>query len=250
MTELDTSFDLDEVEIDFKALKQRFVQLNNERLQRTRAALRERQQEFLDLLPLLFHVNHPLLPGYASKFAPCGVWGYEPERKILNLAKSLARSFSYKKPTKKQWPILALYFMGSSGTIAHSEESDFDIWLCYDPKLNGEQLEKLQQKAQGIEKWAGELELEIHFFLIALPPEMRRDYAQKIAALLIPRAHILLITMQYEEGLLEGPPFSVEDEEVRELFSEHFTIETRGTWDAKGPRGVAVKETVFLLTKQ
>ena len=44
MTELDTSIDLDEVEIDFKALKQRFIQLNDERLQRTRAVLRERQQ--------------------------------------------------------------------------------------------------------------------------------------------------------------------------------------------------------------
>ena len=86
--------------------------------------------------------------------------------------------------------------------------------------------------------------------LIALPPEMRSDYAQKMAKLLRPGAHILLIIMQYEEGLLEGPPFSVEDEEVRGLFTEHFTVEKKGTWDAEGPRGVAVKETVFLLTKQ
>ena len=79
---------------------------------------------------------------------------------------------------------------------------------------------------------------------------MRSDYAQKMAKLLRPGAHILLIIMQYEEGLLEGPPFSVEDEEVRGLFTEHFTVEKKGTWDAEGPRGVAVKETVFLLTKQ
>jgi adenylate cyclase class 1 len=173
MTKLDTSIELDEVEIDFRAVKRRFIQLNQERLQRTRAALRGRQESFLDLLPLLFHVNHPLLPGYASKFTPCGVWGYEPERKVLNQAKSLARSFSYKKPTRKQAPILALYFMGSSGTIAHSEGSDFDIWLCYDPKLDTEKINKLKQKAQGIEKWAGTLGLEIHFFLIN-PHEFRQ----------------------------------------------------------------------------
>lgn len=172
MAELDTSTEF-EAEIDFKALKRRFVMLNQERLQRTRTTLRGRQSHFLDLLPLLFHVNHPLLPGYSSKFTPCGVWDYEPERKVLNLAKTLARSFSYKKPTKKQTPILALYFMGSSGTIAHSEGSDFDIWLCHDPKLDTDQLAKLQQKTLGIEKWAASLGLEIHFFLIN-PDEFRQ----------------------------------------------------------------------------
>jgi len=85
--------------------------------------------------------------------------------------------------------------------------------------------------------------------LIALPAAMRRDYAEKMASLLKPGAHILLITMQYENGLLEGPPFCVEDGEVEALFGANFTIEKRGTWDAEGPRGVAVKESVFLLTR-
>ena len=83
--------------------------------------------------------------------------------------------------------------MGSSGTIAHSEESDFDIWLCYDPKLNREQLEKLQQKAQGIEKWAGELGLEIHFFLIN-PEEFRQGGASELSSESSGSAqHILLL---------------------------------------------------------
>jgi adenylate cyclase class 1 len=165
MAELDLSTKIDE-EIDFKTLKRRFVMLNQARLQRTRATLKERQENFLDLLPLLFHVSHPLLPGYVSRFTPCGVWGYVPERRVLNHAKTLAKSFSYTKPTKKRSPILALYFMGSSGTIAHSEDSDFDIWLCHEPTLDAEQLDKLQQKARGIEQWADTLGLEIHFFLI------------------------------------------------------------------------------------
>lgn len=175
MTELDLSTEID-AEIDFKALKRRFVMLNQARLERTRAALRERQEGFLDLLPLLFHVNHPLLPGYSSKFTPCGVWGYEPERKVLNQAKTLAKSFSYSKPTRKQSPILAIYFMGSSGTIGHSEESDFDLWLCHDPRLNTDELCKLQQKATGIEQWADTLGLEIHFFFIN--PELFRQGGQ------------------------------------------------------------------------
>lgn len=179
MAQIDTSTGLDEglaPEVDFKALKQRFVLLNQARLQRTREALHGRQEEFLDLLPLLFHVNHPLLPGYASRYTPCGVWGYEPGRKVLNLAKGLARSFAYKKPTKRQSPILALYFMGSSGTIAHAAGSDFDIWLCHAPGLDGEQRALLQQKAHGIEAWATTLGLELHCFLIN--PETFRQGGQ------------------------------------------------------------------------
>jgi thiopurine S-methyltransferase len=85
--------------------------------------------------------------------------------------------------------------------------------------------------------------------LIALPPQMRGGYVSKMAELLSPGAHILLVTMQYPEGTLEGPPFSVEDEEVQALFGEAFSIENKGCWDAQGPRGVAVQETVYLLTR-
>lgn len=204
MAELDLSTEID-AEIDFKALKRRFVMLNQARLEQTRAALKERQEGFLDLLPLLFHVNHPLLPGYSSKFTPCGVWGYEPERKVLNRAKALAKSFSYTKPTRKQSPILALYFMGSSGTIGHSDESDFDIWLCHDPALNADELNKLQLKASGIERWADTLGLEIHFFFIN--PELFRQGKQTALSSESSGSaqHSLLLDEFYRTGvLLEG----------------------------------------------
>ena len=47
-------------------LRGRFLSLNQTRLQRASSALSTRQQLVLRLLPLLFHVNHPLLPGYVS----------------------------------------------------------------------------------------------------------------------------------------------------------------------------------------
>ena len=79
---------------------------------------------------------------------------------------------------------------------------------------------------------------------------MRQEYAQHMAKLLRPGAHLLLITMQYADGVLTGPPFSVTEAEVCTLFDAHFTIDRRGIWDAEGPRGVAVKETVLLLTRR
>jgi thiopurine S-methyltransferase len=86
--------------------------------------------------------------------------------------------------------------------------------------------------------------------LIALPPEMRRDYARKMQALLPSGAHILLITMQYQEGAMEGPPFSVSDAEVQALYGEGFEIQCKGQWPGEGPRGIAVTETVYSLSRR
>ena len=61
--------------------------------------------------------------------------------------------------------------------------------------------------------------------LIALPPELRRRYAQHLSALLHPECQVLLISMDYDESKMKGPPFSVNEEEVRQLFEGKFTIE-------------------------
>ena len=55
---------------DLMAVKDRFLRINRERLNRVRDALNPAQRDFIDLLPLLFHTNHPLLPGYTSATTP------------------------------------------------------------------------------------------------------------------------------------------------------------------------------------
>jgi thiopurine S-methyltransferase len=51
--------------------------------------------------------------------------------------------------------------------------------------------------------------------LIALPAQMRRQYASHLQALTgcVPQ---LLVTLQYDQQRIDGPPFSVPDVEVRE----------------------------------
>lgn len=53
-------------------LRARFLHLNQGRLERAREGLSTRQQQVLTALPLLFHVNHPVLPGYVSGTTPAG----------------------------------------------------------------------------------------------------------------------------------------------------------------------------------
>lgn len=59
--------------------------------------------------------------------------------------------------------------------------------------------------------------------LIALPPAMRQDYAKKLIEL-TPSAPKLLITLEYEQTKMDGPPFSVTEKEVSKLYQAHYAV--------------------------
>ncbi|WP_377706900.1 class I adenylate cyclase [Pseudomonas protegens] len=161
--------DLDEG-IDRKVLSQlraRFLKLNEGRMARAMEGLSTRQQLVLNLLPLFFHVNHPLLPGYASGATPAGLSCYEPDPQALAEAQRLTRSFSYKpRHGNPPRPIHGLFLMGSLGTLAQADQSDMDVWVCHAPDLGENELAELQKKCQLLETWAAGQGAEAHFFLI------------------------------------------------------------------------------------
>jgi thiopurine S-methyltransferase len=57
--------------------------------------------------------------------------------------------------------------------------------------------------------------------LIALPPEMRQRYAEQVYGRLPAGARSLLITLEYAQQEMDGPPFSVPEEEVQRLYAPH-----------------------------
>ncbi|WP_331344790.1 class I adenylate cyclase [Cellvibrio sp. UBA7661] len=149
-------------------LKQRFLDLNAQRHERTCAALTDRQQQFVQVLPLLFHVNHPMLPGYISHSTPAGVYQYAPSNDDLRIAKIIARSFQYNRDlAEKKCAIDALFIMGSVGTIAQSDSSDLDLWVCHSLNEDNPLLQELERKCTLISQWAAvQVRLEVHFFLM------------------------------------------------------------------------------------
>lgn len=161
--------DLDEG-IDRKVLAQlraRFMALNAGRMARAVEGLTPRQQSVLTLLPLFFHVNHPLLPGYVSGSTPAGLSNFEPDAQALNEAQRLTRSFSYKpRHGNPPQPIHGLFLMGSLGTLAQADQSDMDVWVCHAPDLGDNELVELRKKCQLLEAWAQSMGAEAHFFLI------------------------------------------------------------------------------------
>ncbi|VAX08410.1 Adenylate cyclase [hydrothermal vent metagenome] len=189
-------------ELDFKHIKQRFVRLNRARLERVNSDLRPGQRDFVQLLPLLFHVNHPILPGYVSKTTPVGVPEYLPGKETLAAARRLSKSFSWKKRAYRRFDIHGLYLMGSTGTIAYSDKSDFDIWVVHDSDLVGEPLEELQIRATAIEEWAASMDVEATVFLVDARQFRRGDHGHLSRESSGSALHYLLLEEFYRTSVL------------------------------------------------
>jgi len=91
--------------------------------------------------------------------------------------------------------------------------------------------------------------------LIALPPEMRERYARHLVSILPPATQILLVTVDYPQAEMQGPPFSVTSEEVTALYRDYAEVRLLTQLDvlAKNPRfqerGLSgLQECIFLLT--
>jgi thiopurine S-methyltransferase len=92
--------------------------------------------------------------------------------------------------------------------------------------------------------------------LIALPPDMRLAYAGHLTSLINPGTRSLLVTLDYPQQEMRGPPFSVTPAEVEQLFSVHYCINSLHSEDClvNEPRfrkkGLTrLDEHVFILQK-
>lgn len=185
-----------------KGQEQRFMAINRDRLRRVFETLHPRQQAFVELVPLLFHVNHPLLPGYVSQDTPAGLSDYTPSRGATSAAKQLVRTFVYEHRMQRSFAIRGLYLMGSPGTIAYTRHSDLDLWLVHDPELAPAEVDKLREKARRIEEWSQGTGLEIHFFVFDAERFKRGETLSLSDESSGSSQHYLLLDEFYRSGLL------------------------------------------------
>lgn len=90
--------------------------------------------------------------------------------------------------------------------------------------------------------------------LVALPALMRKDYAQVIKQSLKVGGKYLLIVYEYDQSKLDGPPFSVDANEIHELYEDQFTIKLMESQRLtnEGPRFSALesfKQKIYILEK-
>lgn len=90
--------------------------------------------------------------------------------------------------------------------------------------------------------------------LIALPPPLRERYVSHLAAILPRATQILLVTFEYPQHEMQGPPFSVPAQEVERLYRGHAEVSLLASQDAlqQNPRFLQrgltrLRENVFKL---
>ena len=87
--------------------------------------------------------------------------------------------------------------------------------------------------------------------LVAMPEDMRAEYADHIRQISA-GAIQLLICFEYDQQLMDGPPFSVNDQHLRDYFAEHYQLALVDKAPIEGGlKGkVSADEEVWLLTPQ
>ncbi|MBF0529689.1 MAG: class I adenylate cyclase, partial [Deltaproteobacteria bacterium] len=136
-----------------------------------------RKRLVYDLIPLLLHLDAAELldSSDACSMSPHGIFSYEPG---MNTMKSFAEAFPKRTIPKLRLrasfdpslPIKSLSLIGSLGSIAQNQKSDFDYWICYDAELfSQESFRYFQEKIRAIENWAAAWGgAEVHFFPLEL----------------------------------------------------------------------------------
>ena len=86
--------------------------------------------------------------------------------------------------------------------------------------------------------------------LVALPEAMRNRYTAHLKEI-TDKAPQLLVTFEYDQNLMEGPPFSISKEEVDRHYSDSYDLSLIVSTDvAGGLKGkCTAKENVWLLQK-
>jgi len=136
--------------------------------------------------------------------------------------------------------------------IAASESEDGDFLV-----VEGEGISLLSGDffALGSERTADIGAVYDRAALIALPEEMRARYVDHLLSLLAPQVPMLLLTFEYPAHEIDGPPFSVNEEQVRALYEGRRKVTRLESLDRLGEearlseRGVSqLQEHAFLLT--
>lgn len=93
--------------------------------------------------------------------------------------------------------------------------------------------------------------------LVAIKPEDRSRYAATLLESLVPGGRVLLITFVYEQAEMQGPPFSVTEQTVTDLFATTCSVEKLADEDILEKearfreRGIhtRLREQAWLITK-
>lgn len=150
--------------------KTAFINYNIKRMHDLIRNLSPQKRKLFKKIPFLLHINSINFPGYVDHpSCPYGIIGFH-ESAFWKLSLKLG-GLNEKQITpylSKRYHILGLYLMGSSGTLAQSEKSDFDYWVLVDTSICTErELGYLSEKFEKIKEWSRKtFAHEVNFFIL------------------------------------------------------------------------------------
>lgn len=169
------------VPLDLLQRYQRFVHINERRLEQMTGALTQVQRDVFDLIPFLIHQRVPGAPGGREESkAFVGIRDYKANPRV-----NAALSRMFPRCQMRTWGSLyrpavrSLIAMGSTGTLAQTRDSDFDLWVIVDDRCSeGDARTGLVMRLADIESWAHKKGLDVHFFPMSAGQVLRRDFGK------------------------------------------------------------------------
>ncbi|MBF0396315.1 MAG: hypothetical protein HQK78_06055, partial [Desulfobacterales bacterium] len=152
--------------------KKSFIFYNISRLRELIRYLPPKKFELFNTIPFLLHINSPKFTGYMENHGNAyGIYGFNDSGfwrltlKRFNLSE--AEMMPY---ISRLYCIKGLYLMGSSGTIAQTNYSDFDYWVLVDDKtVTKEQISILNKKLDVVKKWSeANYSQSVNFFIMGI----------------------------------------------------------------------------------
>lgn len=172
-----------------------FSEYNKGRIQNLYKTLNKQQVFALEALPVLFHVNLNLLPGYVNKFTPKGIFGYYPESNTVESIKRLNVSFGYHHiDAVNTYEIESIFLQ--QGLI--NEKTT--LWIIHERNLEYDAIKLLEHKANIIEEWLERFNLDINCKVSEAENIARHSYGKESSGFHIDKSFFLDIF--YTESIL------------------------------------------------
>ncbi len=161
---------------DIRRNKKIFLNYNKLRRQCAYDLDPEKASVAFEIIPVLLSLNEPDIPGYLpGGEKACGVYGVGSSKHLKSVINRYFpathnKRVSYQRHIIKRPVIESLLLMGSIGTIAQNDKSDFDFWVCTDPQFSSDAIiSSLQDKTDRITRFCQtSFNMEVHFFVMQI----------------------------------------------------------------------------------
>lgn len=149
-------------------------------------------------------------------------------------------------------PVATEQFFSENGLIAEkSQHGNFQVWQSGDIRIYcGDFFALTPDMLDDVDA------IYDRASLVALPEDMRQDYAAHLQALFAHKeVQTLLVSLSYDQEFMQGPPFSVIEAEVRNLYQFRYqlrklcsceVLEDNARFKDKGLKSLL--ESVYLLS--